>query len=102
MTKKLLIAVIIIAALLRITSLWQGDLTGSDEIFYGFRAIGMMDYDNAPKQSTPLEWFDPINQKNHLLNYPPADQPGAAITGTPWWTKLSFHDHPPLVFLVQH
>ncbi len=82
MNKKLLIAILVIAALFRVAWLWQGDLTGSDEIFYGFRAIGMLDYDNAPNQTTPLEWFD--------------------SQGIPSWTKLSFHDHPPLVFLLQN
>ncbi|MEK7640439.1 MAG: glycosyltransferase family 39 protein [Patescibacteria group bacterium] len=98
-TKKLLIAILVVAALFRVVWLWQGDLTGSDEIFYGFRAIGMLDYDNAPKQSTPLEWFDPINRANKIIPYP-ADLPKEG--GIPWWTKLSFHDHPPLVFLAQN
>ncbi len=99
MNKKLLIAILIVAAFFRIAWLWQGDLTGSDEIFYGLRAIGMLDYDNAPKQSTPLEWFDPINRANKIIPYP-ADLPKEG--GIPWWTKLSFHDHPPLVFLLQN
>ncbi len=98
-TKKLLIAILVIAALFRIAWLWQGDLTGSDEAFYGFRAIGMLDYDNAPKQSTPLEWFDPINRINKIIPYPADLQKEGGI---PWWTKLSFHDHPPLVFLLQN
>ncbi len=99
MTKKILIGILLVSAFFRIAWLGQGDVTGSDEIFYGFRAIGMLDYDNAPKQSTPLEWFDPINRANKIIPHP-ADLP--AKGGIPWWTKLSFHDHPPLVFLAQN
>lgn len=102
MTKKLLITIIATATLLRIISLGQGDLTGSDEIFYGFRAIGMLDFDHAPKQTTPLEWFDQNNLKNRTVDYPPANKLPPEITDVPRWTHLSFSDHPPLVFLIQH
>ena len=79
--KKLVIfAILVIAAILRLWGLNRGD-TMSDEVFYAFRAIGPMDFDHAEFQTTPLEWFDPQ---------------------IPAWTKLSFHDHPPLVFWVQH
>lgn len=79
--KYLLISIIIIAAILRIVNLHSGDVVGSDEILYAFRAAGMLDFDEAEFQTTPLEWLDP-----HI----------------PAWTSLSFHDHPPLVFLIQH
>lgn len=78
--RRVLVGILVVAALLRFIVLWHGD-TLSDEIGYGFRAIGMLDFDEAAEQTTPLEWFDPF---------------------IPAWTKLSFHDHPPLVFLVQH
>ncbi len=78
--RRILISILLVAALLRLTVLSTGD-TISDEIGYGFRAVGMLDFDEAAEQTTPLEWFDPF---------------------IPSWTKLSFHDHPPLVFLVQH
>lgn len=78
--KNLLIAILLIAAILRIFNLASGDPV-NDEVFYSFRAIGLMDFDEAERQTTPLEWFDP---------------------NIPSWTKLSFHDHPPLVFWVQH
>lgn len=78
--KYLLIVILIIAAVLRFWGLQNGDPRG-DEVFYGFRAIGPLDFDNAPAQPTPLEFLSP---------------------NTPWWTSLSFHDHPPLVFWVQH
>src|SRR3989344_7982694 len=78
--KKYLLIILIIAAVLRFYGLGRGD-TVNDEVFYAFRAIGLMDFDKAPDQTTPLEWFD-----GHI----------------PQWTNLSFHDHPPLVFWVQH
>ena len=79
--KHILWAILLIATLLRIVNLASGDITGSDEVFYAFRAVGPLDFDNAPNQTTPLEWQDPNVQ---------------------WWTKLSMHDHPLLVFWVQH
>ncbi len=78
--KKILIPVLFISACLRIFYLGSGD-TLSDEVLYSFRGIGMLDFDEAADQTTPLEWFDPY---------------------IPGWTKLSFHDHPPLVFFIQH
>ncbi|MDO8442906.1 MAG: glycosyltransferase family 39 protein [bacterium] len=78
--KKILFAILFLAAILRLSFLSRGDVV-NDEVFYGFRGIGMMDFDEAPLQTTPPEWTDP---------------------DVPFWTKLSFHDHPPLVFLAQH
>ncbi|QQG46568.1 MAG: glycosyltransferase family 39 protein [Candidatus Niyogibacteria bacterium] len=79
-TRNWLILILILAAVLRFWGLSRGD-TVNDEVFYGFRAVGLMDFDEAAEQTTPLEWLDP---------------------NIPSWTKLSFHDHPPLVFWVQH
>lgn len=81
MRKYALFTILLLAAVLRIWNLSVGDITGNDEVLYAFRAVGMLDYDNAPFQTTPLEWQDPDIK---------------------WWTKLSFHDHPPLVFLIQN
>lgn len=78
--KQLLLIILLLTAFLRLWSLDSGD-TLSDEVLYSFRAIGMLDFDEAADQTTPLEWFDPY---------------------IPSWTKFSFHDHPPLVFLAQH
>lgn len=80
MIKKVLIAILVVSAILRIGWIARGD-TVNDEVFLGFRAIGLLDFDEAGKQTTPIEWWDPA---------------------PPWWTRLSFHDHPPLVFLIQH
>jgi len=77
---KYLLIILLIAALLRLWGLNQGDPLG-DEGDLAFRAIGMLDFDAAAAQTTPLEWFDP---------------------DIPSWTRLSFHDHPPLVFLIQN
>mgnify|MGYP001619269100 CR=1 FL=1 len=95
MNKKNLVVIIILlaAALLRFWCLGRGD-TVNDEVFYAFRAIGPLDFDHAEFQTTPLEWFD------SRQNFAPQNLGGQA--GIPFWTKLSFHDHPPLVFWVQH
>ncbi len=78
--RKYLIIILLVAAFLRLYGLERGD-TVNDEVFYAFRAIGLMDFDKAPDQTTPLEWFD---------------------GRIPQWTNLSFHDHPPLVFWMEH
>ncbi|MBI4090830.1 MAG: glycosyltransferase family 39 protein [Candidatus Komeilibacteria bacterium] len=72
--------IVLLAAALRLYALDRGDPI-SDEVLYGFRAIGMLDFDFAVVQPTPYQLFN--------------------IT-VPWWVHLSFHDHPILVFLMQH
>lgn len=52
----------------------------ADEGHYAFRALGYFDYLSSYKQSTPIQWF----------GY------------RPWWSYLSFHDHTPLYFAIQH
>ncbi|MSR76432.1 MAG: glycosyltransferase family 39 protein [Candidatus Ryanbacteria bacterium] len=80
-SKKIIFAVIILSAIfLRLYALGRGD-TLTDEVLISFRAVGMLDFDEAEDQTTPLEWLDPVR---------------------PWWTHLSFHDHPPLAFLAQY
>ncbi len=79
-TKHWLFLILVLAAVLRFWGLSRGD-TVNDEVFYGFRAVGMMDFDEAADQTTPWEWTDP---------------------DVPVWMRLSFHDHPPLVFLIQN
>ena len=75
-----LVLVLSIAALLRFFDLGKGEVL-TDEVFYSFRAIKLVDFVEADNQPTPYEWFDP---------------------DIPLWTRYSFHDHPPLVFLIQH
>lgn len=100
MTKKftswILIVLLMVAALMRLWTLGEGDPMG-DEVLYAFRAVGMLDFDEANEQTTPLEWYDPLVQSSSRV-----PEAYAIGTGIPWWTKLSFHDHPPLVFFVQH
>lgn len=86
-SKYILVAILIVAAVLRVYGLSRGD-TITDEVLYAFRAVGPMDFDEGGDQTTPLEWFDERGVGDRA--------------GIPWWTKLSFHDHPPLVFWVQH
>ncbi|MEK9170507.1 MAG: glycosyltransferase family 39 protein [Patescibacteria group bacterium] len=78
--RNILILILIVSAALRLISLSSGD-TINDEVFMSFRGLGMIDFDEASAQTTPLEWLD---------------------GNIPWWTHFSFHDHPPLVFFVQH
>ncbi len=78
--KYWIFGIILLALMLRLWGLGQGDAL-NDETLLAFRSIGPMDYLEAVHQTTPLEWFD---------------------GRIPWWTKLSFHDHPPLVFWIQH
>ncbi len=76
---SLLLMILILAAFLRLYRLDQHDVI-TDEVFYGYRSIGLIDSLNSPYQPTPFETADPI----------------------PWWMRLSFHDHPPLGFWIQH
>ncbi len=74
-----LLAILTVASSLRLFRLARHD-AANDEVFYGFRSIGLFDSLNAPDQPTPFDWFDPL----------------------PWWAHLSFHDHPPLGFWIMH
>ena len=78
--KYILLGILLLGALLRLTLISLGDPL-TDEVLYAFRAIGPLDFDEAVEQTTPLEWLDP---------------------NIPFWTNLSFHDHPPLVFWIEH
>ncbi len=74
-----IVLLLIFGCLLRIYNITMHDAY-TDEVLYGFRAIGMIDYVTAIDQKGPWEWF-----------------------GTPpWWAHLSFHDHPPLIMAIQH
>ncbi|MBI2604323.1 MAG: glycosyltransferase family 39 protein, partial [Candidatus Harrisonbacteria bacterium] len=80
-TLIILLIIVALGAALRLWNLGTAELT-FDEGLYAFRSVGYLDYLENPAQPTPIQWFA-----------------GKAL---PWWTRLSFHDHPPLVFLVQH
>ncbi len=77
--KILFLSILIVAAVLRLWRLDQHDVI-TDEAFYGYRSIALVDSLNSPYQSTPFEWFEEV----------------------PAWAKLSFHDHPPLGFWIWH
>src|SRR3989344_6326898 len=75
----------ILAGLLLVSAIfyfWRLSLSDivTDESSYATRAIGMVDFDFGIEQPTPWQWVEKI----------------------PGWMRLSFHDHPPLVFLLQH
>ena len=97
-TTKILIAILLIAALLRFWGLTRGDPV-NDEVLMGFRSIGLIDFDLAEFQTTPWEWFDIKTGLDVGSNVPTTYRFGGGI---PWWTRFSWHDHPPLVFYVQH
>ncbi len=73
--------IIFVAAAFRLWGLGSAE-TFHDEGAYAFRAIGYLDFLSNESQTTPVQWF----------------RDGAL----PNWTKLSFHDHPPLYFLTVH
>lgn len=74
-----LVAILAVAALLRFWNLTGPDIIG-DDATYSFRSIGYFDWiASLDTQTTPVVWFEkPV-----------------------WWQKLSFHDAPPLAFVVQ-
>lgn len=74
-----LILIVIVFGVALFFRLDRADLVG-DEGHYAFRSVGYVDYIASLQQTTPLQWF----------GY------------RPLWSFLSFHDHPPLVFLAQY
>ncbi|MDD5110383.1 MAG: glycosyltransferase family 39 protein [Patescibacteria group bacterium] len=76
-----LLGVLALAAGLIFFRLTRADVQ-TDAGHYATRAVGYFDFLDSTMQTTPLQWFAP--------------------SSTPLWTKLSFHDHPPLVFGIQH
>ncbi len=79
--RNLIWVIIIAAAIFWSWNAWSQDILG-DEVGYSFRSIGYLDYLSTSFQTTPVEWYNNLR--------------------LPDWTKLSFHDHPPLFFLIQH
>lgn len=71
--------ILLLASVFRLYNVSQADVI-TDEALNGFRSIGYIDFFVSPYQTTPFEWFSEV----------------------PTWAKISFHDHPPLVFLIQH
>lgn len=81
-SQKILLVILLCATLLRLWHLPQAEVI-TDEALNSFRSIGYIDFFVSELQKTPYDWFG---------------------TGEdlPAWVKLSFHDHPPLGFLIQH
>ena len=79
--RNLLFAIIIIAFLFRIWNIGNIDFLG-DEAADSFRAIGYIDYLGTNFQTQPIDWYK--------------DRP------LPFWTKLSFHDFPPLAMIIEN
>lgn len=53
-----------------------------DNVGYAFRSLGYLDYLGTSFQTQPVDWYE--------------------ASDLPWWTRLSFHDHPPLAFIIQN
>lgn len=79
--KNLLLAILVIAFFLRFWGAGSQDLFG-DEAADAFRAISYLDFLGTSFQTQPVDWY-----KDGVL---------------PWWTKLSFHDLPPLAILIMN
>jgi len=77
--KILFLLLLITAVCLRLVFLSGGQILG-DEPAYLLRSVGWIDTLFTPEQKTPTD----------VLQY------------VPTWTKLSFHDHPPLTFAINH
>lgn len=79
-TKEFLIlfSILIFGAIFRLWGL-SGLELHSDAAHYAFRALGWFDYLGGTEQTTPIYWFGSI----------------------PPWANLSFHDAPPMAFLLQ-
>lgn len=71
--------ILLLAFILIFFRLTRGDIV-RDDAHYSFRALSYLDYMASQKQTVPLQWFGNI----------------------PGWSKLSFHDAPPMVFVVQN
>ncbi len=76
--RHFIFAILVLAALLRLWALDRADVI-TDEAFYAFRSVGYLDFLFSPDQPTPIE----------------------GLHARPAWTYLSFHDAPPLTFIVQ-
>ena len=77
--KTLFALILLLAFVLIFFRLTRPDIM-SDDAHYSFRSIFYLDFLASQKQTVPLQWFGEI----------------------PAWSKLSFHDAPPMVFFIQH
>lgn len=77
--KIIFVSILVLVSFLLFFRLTRHDMLG-DDAHYAFRSIGYFDFMASLEQTTPVQWF--------------GERPG--------WSFLSFHDHPPLVFLIQY
>lgn len=78
-SRRWLLLIVLVGAALRLPWLGRAELF-ADEPAYILRSITWLDTLLTSSQPTPVDWFDPL----------------------PWWSRLSFHDHPPLTFAINH
>ncbi len=79
--KNFLFGILVLAFLFRFWGAGGRDFFG-DEGVDAFRGAGYVDYLGTSFQTQPIDWY-----KDSVL---------------PWWTKISFHDFPPLAMIIQH
>lgn len=77
--KRILLGILAFASFFIFFRLTVHDMD-TDGGFYSTWSVGYLDYLLSDGQTTPIQW----------LGY------------VPWWGRLSFHAHPPLVFLIFH
>ncbi len=73
--------VLLISVLFRFFDINKADVI-TDEAVLGIRSVGYIDFFMSEYQTTPFDWYGEGE--------------------IPFWARLSFHDHPPLVFMIQH
>ena len=81
LTRNLLFGILIVAFLIRFWGAGNYDLFG-DEAVDAFRGIGYIDFLGTSFQTQPIDWYQD--------------------SALPRWTKLSFHDFPPLAMIIQN
>ena len=79
-SRYILLMIAAVAAIFYFYQLGRADII-TDESSHAVRAIGLVDFDFGIEQPTPWQWVDTL---------------------PPFWMRLSFHDHPILLFLAQH
>ena len=78
--KIIIAAILLLAVVLVFFRLTRADIQ-TDAATYSFRALHYFDYmDTTVRQTTPFQWYE---------------------EGAPFWINLSFHDAPPLAFIIQ-
>lgn len=74
-----IILVCVVVASVLLFRIGRAEVNG-DSATYLYRAVGLVDFLSSKIQTTPLQWFSDV----------------------PWWSRLQFHDAPPLAFWIMH